>query len=330
MSYTLSFDASLKVKKSQVKGLANHNFRELLDGGFNHGNENIKDDLTKNNQSYYYNQELGRHIRCSDISQIKESLGTRLATVKKPLRKDAVVARGLILQLDPEWYEENKDKPNSAYSDMLSWASKTFGKENIVGFSVHKDETNPHMHMLFTPVTSDGRLNQKEWFSDPASLRAMHDDFRSHMINRGYNISLERKPRRKHMSEQEYKAFKSSEEKLELLQNQQNDLNQYKNDLVKHRDALLSREKALQDKEYALNDREANISQLEAQAEKYVLETEKALKRANSSLEPYLKYQNQWMRTHGYSEACLNDYYAEIDSQSPSSFQRLENNDFSL
>lgn len=133
MSYTLSFDASLKVKKTQVKGLSNHNFRDVLDSGydegFNHSNENIDNDLTKNNNSYYYNQETGKFTPCSDISQIQESLETRLAKVKKPLRKDAVVARGIILQLDPEWYEDNKDNKKNTEVDMLKWAVKTFGKK---------------------------------------------------------------------------------------------------------------------------------------------------------------------------------------------------------
>lgn len=334
MSYTLSFDASLKVKKTQVKGLSNHNFRDILDNGyeegFNHSNENIDNDLTKDNDSYYYNQETGQYTLCSDISQIQESLETRLATVKKPLRKDAVVARGIILQLDPEWYKDNKDEKRNTGADMLQWAAKTFGRENLVGFSFHKDETNPHLHILFTPVTSDGRLNQKEWFSDPVTLRSMHDDFRKHMIDKGFDISLERKPRRKHMSEKEYKAFKQSEEKQEELQDWQKDLKQQKDSIIKRENAVLSHEEDLKVKEHALDVKKAHISELEAQAEKYVLETKETLKKANISFEDYLKYQSQWMKKKGYSEECLKDYFAKIDSQYPNISQLPKNDDFSL
>lgn len=84
------------------------------------------------------------------------------------------------------------------------------------------------------------------------------------------------------------------------------------------------------EKQKELDKREAHISDLEAQAEKYVLETEKRLKMANTSSEGYLKYQNQWMKTHGYTEACLNDYYAKIDSQYPNVSTRALNDDYSL
>lgn len=173
------------------------------------------------------------------------------------------------------------------------------------------------MHILFTPVTDDGRLNQKEWFSNPASLREMHDDFRNDMIDKGYDISLERKPRRKHMSEAEYKAFKKSEEKQEELQDWQKDLNQQKSALIKRENALLSLEDDLKVKEHALDVREAQIGKLVAQAEKYSLEAKETLKMANTSSEGYLKYQSQWMKAHGYTDACLNDYYDKIDSQYP-------------
>ena len=42
--------------------------------------------------------------------------------------------------------------------DCYKWACKTFGKDNIVTFSVHLDETNPHIHCDIVPLL-DGKLS---------------------------------------------------------------------------------------------------------------------------------------------------------------------------
>lgn len=247
MAYTLSFDASLKLNKSQVKGVADHLFRDTINKDLNHSNEAIDPSLTCNNQTLYYNQKKRCFEKCTDVSQIHESLQFRLAKVKKPLRKDAVVARGLILQLDPQWYEDNGyDPEHTTNEDMVEWACKTFGAQNIVGLSVHEDETNPHIHILVCPVTDDGRLSQKDWFKNPASLREMHEDFRQHMRQKGYDISHERQPRRKHMSEADYKAFKEAEAKVAELREWEKDLKRRSNDLSKRESSLKAQEEAFE------------------------------------------------------------------------------------
>ena len=78
----------------------------------------------------------------------------------------------------------------------------------------HGDEASPHLHIGFCPVTDDGRLSQKDWFSSPAALRAMHKDFREYMAGRGYDIDMaNRKPGKhaKRLGVQEYKDFRELE-----------------------------------------------------------------------------------------------------------------------
>jgi hypothetical protein len=84
------------------------------------------------------------------------------------------------------------------------------------------------------------------------------------------------------------------------------------------------------EKQKELDDREAHIRELEAKAEKYALNAKEALKTSNTSSEGYLKYQNQWMKKNGYSEACLKDYSDYIDSQYPNVSTRALNDDYSL
>lgn len=202
-----------------MKGLICHNFRDVLEAKgivLNHSNESIDATRTNLNESIFYNQQTHCFEKCSDISQIEKSIYSRLACVKKPLRKDAVIARAIVLQLDGEWFKQNK-KGKHPNLDMLQWAVETFGEQNIVGASIHKDEANPHLHILFTPVTTDGRLSQKDWFKDPKSLHSMHEDFREYMIQKGYDIERQKQPKRKHLSDRDYKVFRQAEDKIAEL-----------------------------------------------------------------------------------------------------------------
>ncbi|MHA7274129.1 plasmid recombination protein [Arthrobacter sp. TMT4-20] len=101
---------------------------------------------------------------------------TRLAQVKKPLRKDAVIMRGVMLQLDPKWFDAHcpnwrtdgfNDEARRFVQAQLTWACREFGQQNIVGGSLDLDETSPHLQLSVVPVTSDGRLSQKDFFQGP-------------------------------------------------------------------------------------------------------------------------------------------------------------------
>ena len=117
----------------------------------NHSNECIDTDRTMNNRTYFYNQKKKYFEECRNVQQIYDSLDERLKCVKRPLRKDAVVLRSMVLQLDPEWYKEHYSEKEKLYSYdcMIDWVCDTFGENNIISFSIHEDETNPHIHVSF-------------------------------------------------------------------------------------------------------------------------------------------------------------------------------------
>lgn len=214
-SFTMSFDASKKLKKGDAGRWLMHAARDVdMRNGVQHrhSNPNINSDYTENNMTFVYDSGEDDYICCTNKGQVMEALEKRLSTVAKPLRKDAVIARPLILQLDPFWYAEHdsEEEKEKSYDDMMEWAVGRFGRKNIICVSLHEDEASPHMHLLFTPVTEDGRLSQKEWFSSPESLREMHRELREHMRGLGYDIDMEnRKPGKyaKRMPEGEYRSF---------------------------------------------------------------------------------------------------------------------------
>lgn len=231
MAYTFSLDVSLKLRGCDIRGFLNHFLREV-DNTKQHSNENIHADLTQNNMTLVYDAETYRMKPAISKEQIIEAINNRLSdaidlnsnTYKnngKKVRSDAIKVRGLIMQIDPEFYVQNKDNPkvmNKSYSDMLHLAQKQYGKQNIVAVSVHLDETNPHLHILLVPVTDDNRLSQKD-FIDKKKLQVAHKEMREELRSKGYDIDLERRTPKnaRRLSQKDYKALKDSEKKLKEL-----------------------------------------------------------------------------------------------------------------
>ena len=86
--------------------------------------------------------------------------------------------------------------------DVMSIIEEMFGKENIIGFSIHKDETNVHVHIIFVPCYEKKKsneeierlLSQTMFFKNPRQLASMHKQIRKELKKKGYDIEQENKP----------------------------------------------------------------------------------------------------------------------------------------
>ena len=76
--------------------------------------------------------------------------------------------------------------------DIYGFVCREFGEENVASFIVHLDETGPHAHCVFVPLTADGRLSSKEVLGGKNKIEA-----RQHMrdlhtrlaeVNRKYGL----------------------------------------------------------------------------------------------------------------------------------------------
>lgn len=100
-----------------------------------------------------------------------EGLADRIdALLPKKIRKDAVVSVELLLTSGPEFFDAiEKDRTklskNPKFLDWvkktMDWAKAEFGN-TLVDFSLHMDESTPHIHAMAVPLTPDGRLCAKE------------------------------------------------------------------------------------------------------------------------------------------------------------------------
>jgi len=281
----LSLDVSAKISKQDIKGYFNHTFRkEIEEQGkkLNHSNEDINSDLTSKNISWNLSSD---GYGSSPDERMKNRLNDYNATnkngEKRALRSDAVLLRGFVLQPSADIFEnmndDDKRKIMVAFGrDSIAFLSDEFGGlKNIIGASTHLDETNPHMHVAFMPMTDDGRLTQKEFFKGPKQLASLHKRFREHMNDKGWTFEVENKNEdTKHVSDREYKRNAKTIEKRrkqhtedvrnELL-NDESLRNEVKEEI--RRDLIpliLDDERALREKEYKemedkLNAREEHL-----------------------------------------------------------------------
>ena len=174
-----------------------------------HSNEDINSDLTLQNESYYrdsngewqktsYSKDMVDAIN-RRVEYAKEH-GARIATKGK---NDTVIVRPLVVQLDSETISEYE---NWAW-DIIEILEKEFGADNITGFSIHKDETHPHLHISFIPcyeLQKNGEIkctiSQTKFFNSPKQLAGLHRKIRKSLLDKGYEIELENKPIEEHLA----------------------------------------------------------------------------------------------------------------------------------
>ena len=105
-------------------------------------------------------------------------------------RKDAVIGLEYFVGASPQWFDSKTREQQDAYfRESIDWLEKRHGKENVVGWSIHRDETSPHLVAYVVPISDRGTLNAKQWTGGAAALSKMQTDFAK---NVGARNDLER------------------------------------------------------------------------------------------------------------------------------------------
>lgn len=97
--------------------------------------------------------------------------------------------------------------------DVYDFVAKRFGEDNIVGFYVHLDETNPHIHCSVIPMDNErGKISWRSVFGKDkyqmaAIFRKLHDDLENEVsqkwgLERGNDIAT---TKARHRSISEYR-----------------------------------------------------------------------------------------------------------------------------
>lgn len=195
-----------KRNSKNIVGMFRHNERKTE----NHSNEDINKDLS------YLNYQL---IECDSYSdKINKEIKDRYK-VNKSIRKDAVLCVEVLFTSDKNFFEKLTPEQEKIYFEKsVEFLKEQFGEKNVIFATVHKDETTPHLHAGFIPMTDDGRLNYKSFVNGRDGLIKLQNEYYEKMVElfpeleRGQNA---KETKAKHIANQEYK-IQQKEKAMEL------------------------------------------------------------------------------------------------------------------
>lgn len=143
-----------------VASSAKHNFRERP-------TENANETLTTQNTTE----------GAQNSEAVVEAVKGRLGTVGK-VRKNAVLAVEYFVGASPEWMQTASREQQEAFFDRsLRWLQARHGAQNVVSFTVHRDELTPHACAFVVPIDQRGKLNAAGFFDGRVKMQRLQDDF---------------------------------------------------------------------------------------------------------------------------------------------------------
>lgn len=141
-------------------------------------------------------------------------------------RSDAVIAGDIILSASPSYFRP-EDPQNYGYwqqkhlvlweSASVDWLDEHLG-DNILQTSLHLDEATPHIHCLWVPIDSKGRLSYRntEFGGSRGALSKLQDSYAAAVAHLGIERGIKFSPAHHQKIRQYYTAVNSTETVLDL------------------------------------------------------------------------------------------------------------------
>ena len=187
-----------------VAGLQLHNNRERQ-----HSNTNPDIDRSRSELNYSLIEQNTHNYNKLIDERLQQGYKG-----KKAIRKDAVKMCEMLFTSDGDFFSRlSEQEQRQFFIDCFEFASKRYGRENIIAATVHLDEATPHLHLDFVPLTPDGRLSAKDILGGRKEMQQLQDDFYSvvssrYGLERGSRADLENgETSRKHLETAEYKEM---------------------------------------------------------------------------------------------------------------------------
>lgn len=118
------------------------------------------------------------HIGLNSTEAILGRMREIHSDLAKAPRKDSVLAGQYVVTASPEKMNSmSREEQDQYFSAALNFVRERHGPQNILAATIHRDETTPHMHVLFVPVTDRNTLSFKEFYGGRQKLRDLQTDF---------------------------------------------------------------------------------------------------------------------------------------------------------
>lgn len=170
--------------KHGTRGQQRHNERKE---GQKHRNRNIDPTRTKDN--VWLKPDDGKTYN----ERIQAILEENYTGKRKP-RFDAVKMCEITVQIGGDLAENGTEEDQvEALKQAFEELRDQYGEKNIVSAVIHVDETTPHLHFDFVPITKSGGLSAREVVGDRAQMRKTQARFLEAMQKRVPYAKFERK-----------------------------------------------------------------------------------------------------------------------------------------
>jgi hypothetical protein len=134
------------------------------------------------------------------------------------VQKNSVVDYSNIITVPQEQFKTwGVERSKDYLKEVYNYFCKEFGKENVVSAKVHLDETTPHMHLHFVPVSEQGKLQARKVMT-PHRINKIHSEAPKYLQEMGFDVFRGKGKTDKSLEIKEYKAEKL-QEKIEDLEN---------------------------------------------------------------------------------------------------------------
>lgn len=194
--------AILRIEKHKIGSVTRiNNHHERLKEKYK-SNEDI--DLERTHLNYHLVEPEGKY---------RQKVFERIEEVGAKRRRDSVVLQDVLITASPDWIDaKSYDEQVEYFNHAFDFIADRYGRDNILSAVVHMDEAHPHMHLVFVPITSEGKLSSKILMGGPKGMEKLQDDFHEHMsrkypdLTRGISKKI---TKRRHISPQMYKQAAS-------------------------------------------------------------------------------------------------------------------------
>ena len=150
-------------------------------GGIEAHNERTKTEY-KSNPDIDLGKSKENYNLIKRNSGYRELIKKLIAIHKCRTRKDSVVLVETVVTASNEFFKKKSKKEiREFFEHALAFYEKNLTPGTIISAAVHLDETTPHMHLCFVPITKDHRLSAKEIVGNKQKLTFWQDAYHSWM-----------------------------------------------------------------------------------------------------------------------------------------------------
>ena len=167
----MSSYAILRFSKRKAGGVASADRHNERKKSAYKSNPNIDPNRSKDN--YHIIEPNGTY---------KEGYSKRIEDAHCKTRSNSVVMVETLITASPDFINAmSPHEQKHFFERAVDFISSRVGKQNIISAVVHMDETTPHMHLSFFPITEKGKLSAKDLLGNRADLSRWQDSFYEYM-----------------------------------------------------------------------------------------------------------------------------------------------------